>query len=57
MSKKCGVSSYTHPKQQLNNYSNQHNSNNSAYHANMNNRANQLNPNNRNYNSGNKRGK
>ena len=43
------VSSHTHTQKQLNNYANQHNSNNSAYRANNNNHANQLNPNNQNY--------
>ena len=49
MSKKGGVSSYTHLQQQLNHYANQHNQNNFAYRSNMNNHANQLNPNNANY--------
>ena len=40
------VSGNTHTQQQLNNYANQRNSNNSAYRANNNNHANQLNPNN-----------
>lgn len=44
------VSGNTHTPQQLNNYANQRNSNNSAYRANNNNHANQLNPNNQNYN-------
>lgn len=47
-----GVSSYTHTRQQINNYANQHNPNNSAYRANHNNHSNQLNPNNSNYKSG-----
>lgn len=34
MAKKCGVSSKTHTKQQLDNYANQHNPNNKAYIAN-----------------------
>lgn len=46
---KGGVSSYTHTQQQINNYANQHNPNNSAYRANSNNHANQMNPNNANY--------
>ena len=40
------VSSYTHTKKQLDDYSNQKNCNSNAYKAMMNNRANQLNPNN-----------
>lgn len=40
------VSGYTHSSKQLNNYANQNNPNNSAFHANRNNHANQLNPNN-----------
>ena len=44
-----GVSGYTHTRGQLNNYANQHNSNNNAYRANNNNHANQCNPNNKNY--------
>ena len=43
------VSSYTHSKKQLNDYSNQNNKNNKAYIANLNNSANQLNPNNKRY--------
>ena len=46
-----GVSSYTHTRQQMNNYANQHNPNNSAYRANHNNHSNQLNPNNLRYQS------
>ena len=49
MSKGHGVSGYTHSKQQLNNFSNQNNPNNSAYTANQNNHSNQCNPNNVNY--------
>ena len=49
MSKGHGVSSHTHTQQQINNYANQHNPNNSAHQANNNNHANQLNPNNSNY--------
>ncbi len=49
MSKGKGVSGYTHTKQQLNNYANQHNPNNSAYKANNDNRSNQCNPNNSRY--------
>ena len=33
MTKKRGVSSKTHTRQQLNDYANQHNPNNKAYHA------------------------
>lgn len=44
-----GVSCYTHTKQQLNNYANQNNPNNSCYKANANNHSNQKNPNNANY--------
>ena len=43
------VSSTTHTKAQLDNYSNQKNSNNSASRANQNNHANQCNPNNKEY--------
>lgn len=43
------VSSNTHTKQQLNNYSNQKNPNNEAWRANNSNHSNQLNPNNKNY--------
>lgn len=50
------VSGNTHTQNQINNYSNQHNPNNSAYHTNNNNHANQLNPNNQNY-QGSKSGK
>lgn len=39
------VSGSTHTQNQLNNYANQHNPNNSTYKANNNNHANQLNPN------------
>ena len=46
-----GVSSYTHTQGQRDHYANQHNPNNSAYHANLNNHANQLNPNNAAYKS------
>ena len=49
---KGGVSIYTHTRQQMNNYGNQHNPNHSAYRANHNNHSNQLNPNNSNYKSG-----
>ena len=38
MSKKGGVSSKTHTRQQLNDYANQHNPNNKAYKANKENR-------------------
>ena len=44
-----GVSGNTHTREQLNNYSNQRNSNNSCHKANQNNHANQLNPNNSRY--------
>lgn len=54
VSKGHGVSGYTHTKQQLNDYSNQRNPNNSAHRANNNNHSNQLNPNNKNY-QGNKK--
>ncbi|MBO4540037.1 MAG: hypothetical protein J5781_07135 [Clostridia bacterium] len=54
MSKGHGVSSYTHTKQQLDNYANQHNPNNAAYKANKDNHSNQCNPNNKNY-QGNKK--
>ena len=46
MSKGRGVSSYTHNRQQLNDYANQHNPNNHAFRDNLNNHANQSNPNN-----------
>ena len=49
MSKGHGVSSKTHTKQQLNNYANQRNPNNTAYKANLDNHSNQLNPNNSRY--------
>jgi len=49
MSKHNGVSGKTHTQQQLNNYANQNNPNNSAYRANQNNHSNQCNPNNNNY--------
>lgn len=39
MAKKGGVSSKTHTRQQLNDYANQHNPNNKAYHANQKNAA------------------
>ena len=48
---KKGVSSKTHTKQQLNNYSNQKNSNNLCYKANANNHSNQMNPNHSSYGS------
>lgn len=51
MSKNHGVSSNTHTQQQVNNYANQNNPNNSAYRANMNNHSNQCNPNNSSYKS------
>ncbi len=43
------TSGNTHTQNQMNNYANQHNPNNSAYRANNNNHSNQLNPNNQNY--------
>ena len=43
------VSSKSHTKSQLNNYSNQGNSNSSANRAKSNNHSNQLNPNNKSY--------
>lgn len=46
MSKCHGVSGYTHTKQQLDDYANQHNPNNHAYRDNIDNHANQCNPNN-----------
>lgn len=46
------VSGYTHAQKQLDNYANQNNPNNAAYHANRNNHANQLNPNNPTHNHG-----
>ena len=49
MSKGHGVSGNTHTKQQVNNYANQHNPNNSAHKANADNHSNQLNPNNDKY--------
>jgi len=49
MSKPNGVSGKTHTQQQLNNYANQKNPNNSAFRANQNNHSNQCNPNNKNY--------
>ena len=42
---KHGISGYTHTQQQINNYANQCNPNNSAYRANNNNHSNQCNPN------------
>ena len=50
MSKGHGVSGKTHTQQQLNNYANQNNPNNSAYRANSNNHSNQCNQNNSAYN-------
>lgn len=50
MSKGHGVSGKTHTQQQLNNYANQNNPNNSAYRANNNNHSNQCNPINTAYN-------
>ena len=47
-----GVSSYTHTKKQLDDYANQNNPNNPAFHANRNNHANQCNPNNARYGVG-----
>ena len=44
-----GVSGYTHSKEQLDHYANQHNPNNSAYQADRDNHANPCNPNNREY--------
>ena len=49
MARNKGVSGKTHTKQQLDDYANQHNPNNSANKANNNNHANQCNPNNSNY--------
>ena len=49
MANNKGVSSYTHTRTQLNNYSNQFNPNNSAHKANLNNHSNQKNPNNCSY--------
>lgn len=46
MSKGKGVSKATHTQSQRDHYANQHNSNNTAYHAGQNNHANQCNPNN-----------
>lgn len=46
MSKGHGVSSYTHTQQQLDDYANQHNPNNSAYWDNLDNHSNQCNSNN-----------
>jgi hypothetical protein len=46
MSKGRGVSGNTHSQQQLNDYANQNNPNNSAHQANNDNHANQCNPNN-----------
>ena len=44
-----GVSGYTHSQQQLDDYANQNNPNNSAYQADLDNHANQCNPNNDEY--------
>lgn len=44
-----GVSGYTHIKEQLDNYANQNNPNNSAHQANLDNHADQCNPNNDKY--------
>lgn len=49
MSKRGGVSSYTHTQQQLDDYANQNNPNNDAYQEDLDNHANQLNPNNDEY--------
>lgn len=49
MSKGSNVSGHTHSKEELEHYSNQHNSNSDAYKAEMDNHANQLNPNNDEY--------
>ena len=49
MSKGNGVSGYTHTKEQLDDYANQHNPNNSAYQSDWDNHSNQLNPNNEEY--------
>ncbi len=49
MSKGHGVSGHTHTQEQLDNYSNQHNPNNSAYQADHDNHSNQCNPNNEEY--------
>ncbi len=46
---KHGVSGHTHTREQLNDYANQHNPNNSAYQSNWDNHANQCNPNNDEY--------
>lgn len=45
MIKNARVSGYTHTKEQLDNYANQHNPNNKAYAANNNNKSNQNNSN------------
>lgn len=52
-----GVSKYTHTRNQLNHYANQHNSNNATYQKNADNHANQRNPNHAEYaqNSGGKK--
>ncbi len=42
---KGGVSDNTHTQKQRDDYSNQHNPNNHAYHDNLNNHSNQCNPN------------
>lgn len=44
-----GVSGYTHTKEQLDDYANQHNPNNDAYQDNLDNHADQCNPNNDEY--------
>jgi len=49
MSKGGGVSGYTHTQQQLDDYANQHNPNNDAYHDDWDNHSNQCNPNNDEY--------
>ena len=47
------VSGFNHTKEQMNDYSNQHNPNNNAYKANNDNHSNQLNPNNHLYKNNN----
>ena len=49
------VSSKTHTREQLNDWANQHNSNNKAYKTNLDNHSNQMNPNNKAYKSQKKR--
>lgn len=45
MSKREGVSSHTHTKEQLDHYANQNNPNNQSHQDNKDNHANQMNPN------------